>query len=65
MRPGDFVCLAATAMASAGKLASSDCNVVNVEWSATPSTRAGRKWRWKAVTTSMVVPSYFPLIGTP
>ena len=32
---------------------------------ARPSTRAGRKWRWKAVTTSMVGPSYLPVIGTP
>jgi hypothetical protein len=30
---------------SLSKLASSACNVVSVEWSATPSTRAGRKWR--------------------
>jgi hypothetical protein len=34
---------AATAIASTGKLASSDCKVVSVEWSVTPSTRAGRK----------------------
>src|SRR5579872_983894 len=50
---------------SAGRLASSACKVTSVEWSATPSTRAGRKWRWKAVTTSMVALSYFPVIGTP
>ena len=30
---------------SLSKLASSACSVVSVEVSATPSTRAGRKWR--------------------
>ena len=34
---------AATAVASAGRLASSACKVASVERSATPSTRAGRK----------------------
>src|SRR5258708_2330875 len=56
---------AATVLTSAERLASSACKVVRVERSAMPSTRAGRKWRWNAVTTSMVGPSYFPLIGTP
>jgi hypothetical protein len=35
--------LAATAIASLGRFANSECNVVSVELSATPSTRAGRK----------------------
>ena len=56
---------AATTAASEGKLPSSDCSVISVEWSATPSTRAGRKWRWKAATTSMVAVSYFPLVEIP
>jgi hypothetical protein len=30
------------------------CNVANVDRSAMPSTRAGRKWRWNAVTISAV-----------
>ena len=32
-------------------------SVVSVETSSTPSTRAGRKWRWNAATASRVVPS--------
>jgi hypothetical protein len=35
----------------------SSCKVFCVEASAKPSTRSGRKWRWKAVTTSNVVRS--------
>ena len=37
-----------------GWLASSACRVWRVEGSAMPSTLAGRKWRWNAVTTSRV-----------
>ena len=35
----------------AGRVSSSARSVSSVEASAMPSTRAGRKWRWKAVTT--------------
>ena len=37
-----------------GTLMSSASSVSSVERSATPSTRSGRKWRWNAVTTSIV-----------
>lgn len=37
--------------------------VVMVELSATPSTRACRKWRWKAVTTASVCASKDPVRG--
>ena len=37
--------------------ASSSSNVLRVDASLTPSTRCGRKWRWKADTTSWVTES--------
>ena len=40
-------------------------SVVTVETSATPSTLAGRKWRWKAATTASVVSSKVPVRSTP
>ena len=39
--------------------------VVMVEASATPSTRSGRKWRWKAATTFSVFSSKTPVILRP
>jgi hypothetical protein len=39
------------------RAARSSCKVFRVEVSAKPSTRSGRKWRWKAVTTSSVLVS--------
>jgi hypothetical protein len=39
------------------RASSSRRNVSRVETSATPSTHAGRKWRWKAVTMSRVLSS--------
>ena len=41
----------------AGRVSISARSVSSVDGSATPSTRAGRKWRWKAVTTSRVASS--------
>ena len=41
----------------AGRVSISARNVSSVEGSAMPSTRAWRKWRWKAVTTSRVASS--------
>src|SRR6185437_5036111 len=62
----DLIYLEATTPALPfGRLSNSACSVASVDTSATPSTRAGRKWRWNAVTTSIVGPSYFPLIGMP
>ncbi len=48
-----------------GRLAISSSRVSSVEASATPSTRSGRKWRWKAVTISIVAASYWPFRGAP
>jgi hypothetical protein len=45
--------------------ASRSCKVFCVEASAIPSIRCGRKWRWKANTTSRVAGSYTPLLGIP
>ena len=58
-------CRQAVVAAFSGRLSSSACRVVSVEWSVTPSTRSGRKCRWNAVTTSMVVASYCPLGSMP
>ena len=41
----------------AGRVSISARNVSSVEGSAMPSTRAWRKWRWKAVTTARVASS--------
>jgi len=41
----------------AGRVSISARSVSSVDGSAIPSTRAGRKWRWKAVTTSRVASS--------
>ena len=42
---------------AAGRAAASRSSVVMVDWSMRPSTRSGRKWRWKAVTTNSVLGS--------
>jgi hypothetical protein len=47
-----------------GRLASSRPSVSRVDRSARPSTRAGRKWRWKAVTVAAVAASNEPDWGT-
>src|SRR5262245_45027077 len=47
------------------RAASSLANVLRVEASAIPSTRAGRKWRWNAATTSRVCASQVPLAAMP
>ncbi len=47
----------------AGSAAIRSRRVVMVEASATPSTRAGRKWRWNAVTTARVRASNVPVTG--
>jgi hypothetical protein len=39
------------------RAASSASSTSQVEQSASPSTRAGRKWRWNAVTTAAVASS--------
>lgn len=44
---------------------SSRASVSRVEVSAMPSTCAGRKWRWKAVTTIFVASSYSPVTSMP
>jgi hypothetical protein len=41
----------------ASRAASSAFSVATVETSMLPSTRCGRKWRWKAATTARVTPS--------
>ena len=46
-----------TGSSRASRAASSAFSVARVETSMTPSTRSGRKWRWKAATASRVVPS--------
>ncbi len=48
---------------AAGRAAIRSRRVVMVEASATPSTRACRKWRWKAVTTAWVRASNEPVTG--
>jgi hypothetical protein len=47
------------------RCASKSANVLRVEASQMPSTRCGRKWRWKAVTTSWVTLSKMPLAAMP
>jgi hypothetical protein len=47
-----------------GRLANRRESVTQVERSARPSTRAGRKWRWKAVTVAPVAASKRPDCGT-
>ncbi len=44
---------AAVVRQAAGSSASSRSSVATVDRSATPSTRDGRKWRWKAVTMAV------------
>ena len=51
--------------APSGRAAISRSNVVMVDWSMRPSTRSGRKWRWKAVTTNSVLGSNPPVASMP
>ena len=56
---------AAQAKGEASRLVSSRCSVEMVDMSATPSTLAWRKWRWKATVTSCVSASNTPVASTP
>ena len=56
---------AAQAKGEASRLVSSRCSVEMVDMSATPSTLAWRKWRWKATVTSCVSASKTPVASTP
>lgn len=43
----------------------SDLRIASVSGSSAPSTMRGRKWRWKATTTSTVAASYSPVGESP
>src|SRR5262245_44271135 len=48
-----------------GRAAARRSSVAMVDWSMRPSTLAGRKWRWNALTTNSVVPSTKPVGSIP